>query len=100
MEILNFERLTDSGNIVAIFDFTIPALGFTCRRWKLIRSRKNKLFVSSPSYSAQDAIGNKIWHNYIEVSNQRSEALQTAILRALEPYIGVEQPEFDEIKFG
>lgn len=87
MEIQNYDEQPPTGPVVAIFDFTIPALGFTCRRWKLMRSKKGGLFIVSPSFSKEGSNGEKVWHKYVEVSEKRSKDFQRAVLDALKPFV-------------
>lgn len=87
MQIENYEEQRKGGSVVAVFDLTIPALGFTCRRWKLMRNKKGGLFVTSPSFSTEDASGQKIWHKYVEVAENRSREFQKAVLEALKPFL-------------
>lgn len=87
MEIQNYDEQPATGPVVAIFDFTIPALGFTCRRWKLMRSKKGGLFITSPSFSKEGSNGEKVWSKYVEVSENRSRDFQRAVLDALKPYV-------------
>lgn len=86
MEIQNYDQQHTPGPVVAIFDFTIPALGFTCRRWKLMKSKKGGLFVVSPSFSKESTNGEKTWYKYVEVSEARSRDFQRAILDSLRPF--------------
>jgi hypothetical protein len=94
MEIQNYEEQGKGGPVVATFDFTIPALGFTCRRWKLMKSKKGGLFVVSPSFAKEDSSGDKTWHKYVEVSEKRSRDFQRAVLDALKPFTKEESPGF------
>jgi len=87
MQIENYDEQHKGGSIVAVFDLTIPALGFTCRRWKLIRNKKGGLFVTSPSFSVDDGSGEKTWQKYVEVSESRSREFQKAVLEALKPFL-------------
>lgn len=87
MEILNYEEQLKGSNTIAIFDLVIPALGLTCRKWKLMRSKAGGLFVTSPSYSTEDGQGTKTWHKYVEVNEKRSREFQRAVLDSLKPFI-------------
>lgn len=93
MEILNYEKQIGMGACVATFDFTIPALGFTCRRWKVMRGKNGGLYITSPSYSVQNASGEKVWHKYVEVSEKRSKDFQRAIMELLKPWLSSDEIE-------
>lgn len=96
MQILNFERNWKSESVIGTFDFTLPEIGFICRRWKVIRSKNNSIFVAGPSYLVQDEIGNKTWLNLIEVSSIQYNELKTAIFRALKSYMQQSGMDFHE----
>lgn len=87
MEILNYREQSPTGNVVAIFDLTIPALGMTFRNWKLLRSKNGHLFPVSPSFSYEDEQGQKKWASLIEVSEKRKSDFNKAVLEALQPYL-------------
>lgn len=90
MEIIKYEKQLGTGPVAAIFDFVIPALGFTCRKWKLMRNKKGGLFVSAPSFALESPNGDKTWIKYVEVSENRSKDFQRALLDALKPFMGSE----------
>lgn len=86
MEVLNYREQSPSGNVVAIFDLTIPALGMTFRNWKLLRGKNGKLFPASPSFSYEQE-GAKKWGSLIEINEKRRGDFHKAVMEALKPYL-------------
>lgn len=87
MEILNYREKSASGNIVAIFDLTIPALGMTFRNWKVLRTKNGGMFPVSPSYSYEGENGEKKWGSLIEVNEKRKADFNKAVMDAIQPFL-------------
>jgi hypothetical protein len=87
MEILNYREQAAAGNVVAIFDLTIPALGMIFHNWKLIRAKGGRSFIAGPSYSYEGENGEKKWAQLIEINEKRRADFNKAIMEALKPFL-------------
>jgi hypothetical protein len=87
MEILNYCEQPSNGSIAAIFSLTIPALGMTFHKVKLIRTKKGGLMIAFPSYSEEQADGTKKWLSLIELSDARKTEFNKKVMEALNPFL-------------
>lgn len=93
MEVINYFEQSPTGNVVAIFDFTVPALGMVFRNWKLLRGKNGKLFTASPSFS-KEINGEKKWNALFEVGENRRKEFNKALMEALNPFLRPSDMQF------
>lgn len=87
MEILNYCESGKQTSTVATFSVYIPAWRLTFHKMRLIRAKNGNMFLGFPSYSTDGLHGNKLWHSYVELSEEKAKEFNNRVLEALKPFV-------------
>lgn len=85
MKVINYEDAPQDAKYVGEFSLLLEEYEETFHKCKLIRTKKGTFFVSLPSFCTEQD-GQKVWTNYVQLSDQRMKDLQKSALEELKVY--------------
>lgn len=83
VEIRNYKESMLDPKVKAVFDVYIPGLQLTLRRFKLMVTKNDKIFLCFPSYSEPGADGAPKWEKYYFFSQEKGKEFVSAVFLAL-----------------